>query len=98
MAKKNIRKSNRSGTKCCPLCKRSVPLVGHHIHGREVRRWREPWNVAWICPTCHDSVHLYLIIIEGWFNIDGKRELVWRNKGEQPKLDEGAVPPKYGDG
>jgi hypothetical protein len=35
------------------------------------------------------------VIIEGWFNIDGKRELVWRKKGEEPKLAEGAVPPEY---
>jgi hypothetical protein len=83
--------------KSCPICNNEVPLVEHHIHGREVPRWREAWNVAWICGTCHDLVHLYEVIIEGWFNVDGVRTLVWRRKEEQQKLTEGAIPPRYSE-
>jgi len=69
--------------------------VEHHLHGRDVPKWKEAWNVAWICATCHDLVHLGEIIIEGWFII-GSRTLVWRHKDEPPKLNDGIVPPSYG--
>jgi 5-methylcytosine-specific restriction endonuclease McrA len=95
MVKKNIRKMNRSGSQSCPVCDKTVPLVEHHIHGREVRRWNEDWNIVWLCATCHDLVHLYEVIIEGWYNVDGRRKLVWRNKDESPIIDDGAKPPKY---
>lgn len=52
-------------------------------------------EIAWVCATCHDLIHLGEIIIEGWFNIDGHRELVWRRYGEPPILEEGIIPPKY---
>lgn len=95
LVKRNVRKAKRSGSQECPTCGVEVPLVEHHIYGREVKRWREPWNVVWICPTCHDRIHLYDIIIEGWFNIDGVKTLVWRKAGEEPKICNGAKPPRY---
>jgi len=95
VAKKNVRRAKRSGTRECPLCGDPAPLVEHHIHGRKVPRWREGWNVVFLCATCHDRVHLREFVIEGWFNVDGVRTLVWRRAGEPPKVAEGAVPPDY---
>ena len=97
MAKKNIRKCGRSGTQACPICKRELPLVEHHIHGRKVPRWNQEWNVAWMCAACHDLVHQGKVIIEGWFRLNGIRTLEWRREGEEPKLDIGAKPPEYGE-
>jgi hypothetical protein len=73
-------------------------LVEHHIHGREIARANDGFNIAWICATCHDFVHLGDIIIEGWFRTTKGRELIWRRKGEPMKFAEGAKPPIYGDG
>ena len=95
MVKKNVRKWKRSGSERCPVCDVEAPLVEHHIHGREVPRWRQDWNVLWCCATCHDLIHQFQVIVEGWFKIDGVRTLVWRKKGEEPKLGDGAVPPNY---
>ena len=95
MVKKLVRKANRSGTKQCPVCEKEVPLVEHHLRGREIPRWNENWNIAWICATCHDLIHLGEVIIEGWFKLDGIRTLVWRKKGEEPKIGEGIIPPEY---
>lgn len=95
MTKKATRKAHRSGTRQCPICERICSLVEHHIHGREIRRANEAFNISWICPTCHDEVHLGEIIIEGWYKTTSGRELVWRYKNEPPKLDEGAKPHLY---
>jgi len=95
MARRNVRKSKRSGDATCDVCGRVRPLVEHHIHGREVRNWRGAWNVAWVCPNCHDDVHAGDKVIEGWFNVGSGRELVWRGKGEPHKLGPGASPHTY---
>jgi thiamine kinase-like enzyme len=72
-------------------------LVEHHINGRKVRRANENWNIAWVCASCHDDVHAGNVIIEGWYSTSAGRELVWRRKGELPKLNDGAQPPLYSD-
>lgn len=99
MTKRAIRKAKRSGTRACPICERVCPLVEHHINGRDIPRANEPANIAWICPTCHDSIHSDMpsrIIIEGWFKTTKGRELIWRRKGEAKKFADGAKPPIYG--
>jgi len=98
MVKKNVRKWKRSGTDECPICEKDLPLVEHHLHGRNVPRWREEWNVAWMCASCHDLVHLQEVVIEGWWRVNGQRVLSWRRKGEELKMGEGIVPPEYGKG
>lgn len=100
MVKRNVRKAKRSGTQACPTCGEEVPLVEHHIHGRNVRGWRESWNVLFLCPTCHDLVHLGKIVIVGWFKTSHGRELVWYGEGEEPpdpELFQPANPPRYSD-
>jgi hypothetical protein len=91
MRKRNVRKSNRSCTQTCQKKKKRVKLVCHHIHGREIHRWDEPWNHAWICPNCHDLVHDGEYIIEG--NFQG--ELFWHKKGEESITGMDASPYNY---
>ena len=97
MVKRNVRKAKRSGTQPCPICESEVPLVEHHINGRCVPRWRENWNVVWVCPTCHDLIHVGDIIVEGWWRVNGLRVLSWRKKGDETIFGEGAKPPGYSD-
>lgn len=100
MTKRAIRKSIRSGTKKCAICDRACPLVAHHIHGREVKDADGEWNIAAICPTCHDEIHLDLptrIIVIGWYMTTGGRRLVWHRKNESaPDFGVAAEPPIYG--
>lgn len=97
MSKQAKRKLMRSGTQECPVCGRTAALVEHHIHGREIRRWNEPWNIAWICPVCHDAAHVDppLIVIEGWVSTTKGKTLIWREAGKDPIALEAAKPPGY---
>jgi hypothetical protein len=95
MTKEAVRKSKRTGASACDICGKIRSLVEHHIHGREVRGWNGSWNLAWLCPDCHEDVHLGEKVIEGWFQTDAGKELVWRLKGEAPKLAAGAMPHTY---
>ena len=91
MSKLNRRKKNRSGNQKCPICKQQTKLVCHHIHGREINRWDEPWNHAWICPNCHDLIHDGKIIIEGNY----QNTLLWHKKGEESITGIDASPYNY---
>ena len=96
MTKKAKRKLSRSGHACCDVCGSQRPLVEHHIHGRNVARWREPWNCAWLCPDCHDDTHRADLQIEGWRMTSEGRELIWREKGDNAVIGDAAKPPIYG--
>jgi hypothetical protein len=90
MVKRNVRKMNRSGAVPCPICESRVPLVEHHIHGREVKRWNEEWNIVWLCSNCHDLVHTdgeNRIILMGWYSSTSGRRLYWYRHGEEPPLE-----------
>jgi uncharacterized protein YlaI len=91
MSKRNIRKYNRSGYKKCPICLSKVKLVKHHINGRNIKNYDDPWNTTWICPNCHDLIHDGQIIIEGKF----KKELIWHKKGEESITGINSSPYKY---
>lgn len=90
MAKLNIRRKYRSGNMPCPICETCVPLVEHHIHGREVKRWNEEWNICWLCSNCHDLVHCEgdnRIILMGWYQTTNGRKLYWYKSGDEPPMD-----------
>lgn len=74
--KKNVRKFNRSGIAICPICKLQTKLVQHHINGRKIDRYDEPFNTVWICPTCHDQFHSGSFDIKGWIQTSSGRELL----------------------
>ena len=79
MTKYKLRKQNRSGTYPCEICKQIVPLVEHHINGRDIPNWNKPWNIVWICPNCHDKIHMTppKIIIQGWYMTTTGRVLIF---------------------
>lgn len=83
MSKKNKRKAMRSGAMNCPVCGQKRRLVEHHIHGRDVPRWNQPWNVAWLCANCHDDVHSGDVILEGWVATTAGTELSFYRKGDE---------------
>jgi len=58
---------NRKGITICPICKFPGQLVEHHINGRKIPRFNEPWNIVWLCPNCHDAIHSDKLVVEGWF-------------------------------
>jgi len=79
MSKYNIRKYNREGKNCCSICKQKCKLVCHHINGRNIPRYDEIWNHAWICPNCHDLIHDGQIIIE----TKQLGEIIWHYKDDK---------------
>lgn len=95
MSKQNLRKIKRSGCQECEICNLETPLQEHHIRGREIPNCNKEWNISWICPTCHDRVHIGLVVIEGWFNTTNGRMLLWHNKGEPSITGENISPPPY---
>jgi len=80
MSKITKRKAMRSGKAECPVCKAKRLLVEHHINGREIPGCRNSWNVAWVCPNCHDDVHAGEIVLEGWVMTTSGKELSWYQK------------------
>lgn len=87
MAKKNIRKAKRSGTQECDMCGERTSLVKHHIHGRDIPNPEKPSNLVWMCPNCHDKVHIGRILIVGWFETP-VRTLFWHYDDEPSPLPE----------
>ena len=92
--KKKVRQlSNRSGKELCNICTAEGFLEEHHINGREVRGFNDPWNVCNICPNCHTKVHYGEIIMEKWVMTSTGRELFWHKKGEASITGFEAAPP-----
>jgi len=95
MSRESMRKRARSGTMECPLCGTKRALVEHHIHGRDVPNASASWNRAYICPACHDDVHVGKVVIEGWVSTSEGKMLAWHYAGEEPEALEGASPKLY---
>lgn len=94
MSKKNIHKSKTCGLAKCPIDREYIgPLIRHHINGRDVNRWDEDWNVAYVSPNTHQLIHEGKIIIEGWFVTTDGRQLIWHWKGEDNLTGQEAKPP-----
>ena len=85
MSKKAIKKRNASGEQKCDVCQEVEFLEGHHIRGRRIRNFDDPFNIANICPNCHFKVHLGEFIIENWVNSTSGRILIWHKKDEDSK-------------
>ena len=93
MAKYNIRKANRSGTRPCTICEAETALELHHMRGRDVPNAHSDHNVVWLCPTCHSECHLGWKVIEGWFKTTNGRELIWRLKDDPTITGQICTPP-----
>jgi hypothetical protein len=96
MTKKARRKAARAGTAPCAVCGRSRALVEHHIRGREGKDAGAAWNLAWVCPDCHDDIHRGDVLLEGWFGTSGGRRLHWHRRGDPDVAGPGIEPPAYG--
>ena len=78
MSKAGQRKAFRSGYLACPICQVEMPLELHHINGRKVDRWNEPWNEVTLCPSCHSRIsEKPTIRIIGWVQTTEGRQLHW---------------------
>ena len=91
MSKKNTQKANLSGCQKCDICNESDFLVVHHIRGRKIRHYDDPFNRSNICQSCHYKVHLGEIVIEDWVKTMNGRTLIWHLKGEESVTGNDAV-------
>jgi len=80
--KKNRKAINRSGTEACCVCKNIDFLHTHHINGRDIPNSDHASNLADLCPSCHNRVHMGEVIIERWVMTSAGHELIWHKKGE----------------
>jgi hypothetical protein len=68
----------------CPIdIEYNGPLEKHHINGRKIDKYDEPWNVVYISPNTHTLIHEGEIIIEGWFQTTQGRKLIFHRKDER---------------
>jgi len=67
----------------CEICGTDKELLqSHHITSKCYGGSNSVWNLAFICPNCHSSVHEGLVIIEGKFMSTKSKVLIYRNQGE----------------
>ncbi len=70
--------------KVCEICSaKDVSLDKHHIHSLCYNGSNKPFNLSFICPSCHRKVHEGTIILEGKYSSTGGIILVYRNKDEE---------------
>jgi hypothetical protein len=84
VTRKIRREIARSAKGRCAVCEEAGLLVLHHINGRDIPDWNRSWNEAWICPSCHFSVHSKhpeRIVIDGWVMTTEGKKLVHRRAG-----------------
>ena len=65
MSKENWRRAGRSGNEVCDVTGEQVPLVKHHIRGRDIKNYDETFNITWVSATTHDLIHRGDIVLEG---------------------------------
>ena len=82
MKRKTRKIINRTGKEKCPICNTPQILVEHHLNGRDIPNPDHPSNLAYICSNCHRKIHMGLIMIEGWFQTTGGKELFWHTSKE----------------
>ena len=65
----------------CEICELEIGYLIelHHIQSRSKGGSSLPFNIANICNGCHKKIHHGLIIVEGKFNSNVGRIIVWRN-------------------
>ncbi len=86
---------NKSSKQCCQICEQQEILVEHHINGRNVPNFNKSFNLAAVCPNCHNKVHHGKIIIEKWVQTSKGLKLIFRNMDEVSITGETATPPLY---
>lgn len=92
MSNKSIKNRNASGEQKCDMCGDIQFLQEHHIRGRKIKNYNQPFNLANICPNCHVKIHLGEYIIENWISSTSGRILLWRKKNEKSLTGSDAIP------
>ena len=67
----------------CEICNDHEAYHDHHIHSKAYDGSNKSFNIASLCPNCHNEVHLGKIIIEGRFLTDDGYMLIWHRAGEE---------------
>jgi hypothetical protein len=68
----------------CEICNTYEAHQKHHIVSRMYSGSNRNFNIASLCPNCHNDVHHGpKIIIEGRFLTDYGYSLIWHMKGEE---------------
>lgn len=91
---KNKKRRKRGQSKlcldCCELCglgSGSVRMHVHHIIPRcDERSSQDNWNLAVVCPNCHDDVHRGGKTIVGVYNSTSGRRVLFYS-GDTPPAD-----------
>ena len=89
---KSRKNANISGISKCQICNTQTFLVTHHLNGRNIPDANHPSNLADLCDSCHRSVHMGAIIIEGWFTTTDGLQLLWHKKDEEGITGNDIVP------
>lgn len=92
MNKKHYKNRNSSGKCPCDICGDKIFLDCHHINGRKIKNPNHDSNLANICPSCHRSIHMGLIVIEKWAMTDEGRKLFWHSVNDISFTGEDANP------
>lgn len=71
----------------CEICKTYTFLEKHHINSKSLNGDNKKSNLCYICPNCHNLVHLGEIIIEGKFASTKGTILIHHKKNEKPLTD-----------
>lgn len=90
MTARSRRAANRSGTQCCDVCGKKRRLVVHHLSGHT---GNQRFNLANVCPDCHQDIHDGIIVIEGWAASTLGLKLFWHRRDESTTLGRVEVPP-----
>jgi uncharacterized protein YlaI len=70
--------------KICEICKAHKARHDHHIQSKSKGGSSQPFNIAYICPNCHDDVHRGIVILEGKFLATGSGyTLIYHMIGEE---------------
>jgi hypothetical protein len=69
--------------KICEICNKHKARHGHHIQSKSKGGSSQPFNIAYICPNCHDDVHRGNVILEGKFLTTDGYTLLYHMRGEE---------------
>ena len=88
------KRKKHNDIKSCEICglDSASALERHHIIPRSDPRSTDyESNIAVICGSCHNEVHLGLKIIEGRYMTTGGQRLFWHMSGDRYHIREGVV-------
>ena len=67
----------------CEVCHLVTYIERHHIQSKSKGGNNKPYNIARLCPNCHNLVHRGDIVLEGKFLTTAGHVLLWHRAGEE---------------